>query len=155
MQKQFIVPLVIGALVLAGGSFYGGMRYQKMQTVSAQGSFQRGQGLGRGGVAGGGVGRMGMNGAAGSFISGEVISKDASGLTLKLRDGGSKIILTSTSTRVGKMTDGSLDDLANGTDVTVTGTTNPDGSLSASMIQLRPAGSPTMGGMRPGGERTQ
>jgi hypothetical protein len=96
----------------------------------------------------GGAGR-GANGGAGGFIAGEVVSKDTTGITLKLRDGGSKIILTSSSTRIGKMTDASLDDVNEGAEVTVTGNTNQDGSMSASMIQLRPAGMPGMGAPRP------
>lgn len=151
MQKNLIAPLIIGALVIGGGSFYGGMQYQKSQVPAAgQGQFARGQGNGAMRVIGGagGAGRAGANGMAGGFTAGEVISKDAMGITLKLRDGGSKIILTSSSTRIGKMTDGSLDDVKEGTEVTVTGSTNQDGSVSASMIQLRPAGMPGMGAPR-------
>ncbi len=158
-----MAPLIIIALFIGGGSFYGGMQYQKSQMPAAgQNPFQRGTGTngqGRGFAAGGLTGRAGMNGASGmgGFTAGEVVSKDATGLTLKLRDGGSKIILTSSSTRVGKMTDGSMDDVKEGTEVTVTGTSNQDGSVSASMIQLRPAGMPGMGmgggaGRMPAGE---
>jgi hypothetical protein len=153
MQKNLIAPFIVGALVIGGGSFYGGMQYQKSQMPAAgQGQFARGQGnggmrvMGAGGA--GGAGR-GANGGAGGFIAGEVVSKDTTGITLKLRDGGSKIILTSSSTRIGKMTDASLDDVNEGAEVTVTGNTNQDGSMSASMIQLRPAGMPGMGAPRP------
>jgi hypothetical protein len=150
MQNNLIASFIIGGLVIGGGSFYGGMQYQKSQPpTGARGQFQAGQGNGPGrGFAAGGVG--GRNGAGGpgagaGFTAGEVVSKDSTSITLKLRDGGSKIILTSSSTKVGKMTDGSLDDLKAGTEVTVTGATNSDGSVSASMIQLRPAGMPGMG----------
>ncbi|MBP6945465.1 hypothetical protein KBD61_06070 [Patescibacteria group bacterium] len=151
MQKNLIAPLIVGALVIGGGSFYGGMQYQKSQVPAAgQGQFARGQGNGAMRVMGaGGPGRTGANGMAGGFTAGEVVSKDATGITLKLRDGGSKIILTSSSTRIGKMTDGSLDDVKEGAEVTVTGSANPDGSVSASMIQLRPAGMPGMAAPRP------
>lgn len=152
MQKNLIAPLIVGALVIGGGSFYGGMQYQKSQVpAAAQGQFARGQGNGAMRVMGaGGAGRAGANGiAAGGFTAGEVVSKDTMGITLKLRDGGSKIVLTSSSTRIGKMTDGSLEDVKEGTEVTVTGSTNQDGSVSASMIQLRAAGMPGMGAPRP------
>lgn len=150
MPKNLIAPLIVVALLIGGGSFYGGMQYQKNKSpAGGQNALQRGVGAnGQGrGFAGGGTIRPGGAGAGGigGFTTGEVISKDATGLTLKLRDGGSKIILTSTSTRVGKMTDGSLEDVKQGNEVTITGTANQDGSISASTIQLRPAGMPGVG----------
>lgn len=74
----------------------------------------------------------------GGLIAGEVLTKDANSLTLKLRDGGSRIVFFSTSTRVSKMADGMIGDVSTGTTVTVNGATNQDGSVTAEMIQLRP-----------------
>ncbi len=72
------------------------------------------------------------------LLAGEVLTKDANSLTLKLRDGGSRIVFYSTSTRVSKMADGMIGDVATGVTVTVNGATNQDGSVTAEMIQLRP-----------------
>ncbi|MDP3794101.1 MAG: DUF5666 domain-containing protein [Candidatus Uhrbacteria bacterium] len=130
MQNKLILPIIV-ALMVGGGSFYGGMQYAKSQTPNQAQAFtdaRRGRGPG-----GGDQGRGG-----GGFTNGEIVSKDETGLTIKLRDGGSKIILLASTTRVGKMTDGSLDDLAPGANVTVTGTANADGSITASQIQIRP-----------------
>ncbi len=147
MQTKIILPLVIGALVLSGGSFYGGTIYAK-NTRPANAAGRQG-GFGNGTFAAGAAGVRGANGAggagrgaAGGFSNGEVVSKDTSSLTLKLRDGGSKIIFYSSSTTVGKMTNGSIDDVATGESITVTGTPNQDGSIAATMIQLRPQGMP-------------
>ncbi len=138
MPSKLILPLVVAALVIAGGAFYGGMRYGQTQTGNrtSQGApAARGNrtfGAGAPGVAG-----QGRN-AMGGFVAGDVVSKDASSLILKLRDGGSKNIFFSTSTIIGKMMTGSIDDLAPGTSVTVNGTANQDGSVSANTIQVRP-----------------
>lgn len=135
MQSKLIVPLIVGALVVGGGSFYGGMLYGKTNVAQAAGR------AGQTGAFAGGQGRGGAGGpgGAGGFTAGEVLSKDANTLTIKMRDGSSKIVMYSSSTKVGKIADGSLADVIQGTQVTVTGTPNSDGSVNASMLQIRPA----------------
>ena len=73
---------------------------------------------------------------------GEILSKDAQGITVKLREGGSKIVFLSNTTPVSKSVSGSTQDLVVGTSVVVFGTTNPDGSMTATAVQIRPP-SPT------------
>lgn len=143
MQTKLVLPLVIVALVLSGGSFYGGTVYAKNARMTSAASRQGGFGNGSfGGMRNGnGTGGQGRGNMAG-FSNGEIVSKDASSLTLKLRDGGSKIIFYSSSTTIGKMTNGSIDDVVAGENITVTGTPNQDGSIAATMIQLRPQGMP-------------
>ncbi len=137
-----MVGCVIALVLVGGGSFYGGMKYQTSKTptvASRAGVFANGAGGRMGGLPGRGMG--GANGAG--FLAGEVVSKDASSLTLKLSDGGSKIVLYTSSTRIGKTTEGTINDLTNGTTVTVNGTANQGGSVTADMIQIRPAGAAT------------
>ena len=75
-----------------------------------------------------------------SAVAGEITAKDDTGFTLKLRDGGSRIVFTASSTTVGKMSAGTLGDLADGNNVTVVGTPNADGSLTANTVRSgRPA----------------
>lgn len=133
------LPYVIAIVVVAGAlSFYGGMRYAKGSkplpsaepSFAAQGRFPGG---GRAGSGNGGNGRVGSG-----FSAGEVVSRDASSLTLHLNDGGSRVVFFASTTIVGKMATGTLEDLQPGSLVTVTGSTGKDGSISASMIQLRP-----------------
>jgi predicted ribosome-associated RNA-binding protein Tma20 len=98
------------------------------------------------GGMGGGQGGARLAGA----VAGEIVAKDDTSITIKLRDGGSRIVFTASSTTVGKMSVGTLADLANGANVMVMGTPNGDGSLTAGSIQVRPAGDtgmPMMGGM--------
>lgn len=138
MQK-YLAPLVVGGIVLLGGSFYGGMRYQQTK-APAVGAMRFGGGAGAGAANGQFAGRRGATGVpnGAGLLAGEVLTKDANSLTLKLRDGGSRIVFYGTSTRISKMADGMIGDVSTGTAVTVNGATNQDGSVTAEMIQLRP-----------------
>ena len=136
------------AIVVGSTSFYGGMKYGQSQNAA----------LGRGGVAnltpaerqaraqqfGGGGGRMGGASGGGGvggagFLTGDVLSKDDTSITVKLNDGGSKIIFLSSSTQVMKAATGSLSDLAVGERISITGTSNADGSVFAQTVQIRPS----------------
>jgi len=76
-------------------------------------------------------------GANGGFTSGEIIAKDDKSITIKLQDGGSKIIFLTSNTPVTKNISGSLVDLKVGSAVTVSGTPNQDGSVSAQSVQIK------------------
>jgi hypothetical protein len=131
------VCLVLVVLSFSGGMIYGKGNVSKSDT-NRQGQFaQRGfdqyggertgnQGMMRGGVNGGG------------FVSGEVLSIDDKSMTVKLPNGGSKIVFFSPSTKVEKTVDGTTADIVIGKQVMVTGTASADGSVSATSIQLRP-----------------
>jgi hypothetical protein len=121
--------IIIVALVAVGLSFYAGMKYSGSKTVVPSGvRFQQISGMGmRGGQKG--MGNMG-------FANGEIISKTDTGLTLKLQDGGSKIILISASTTVYKSIPGLISELKTNDRISVTGVPNPDGSVTASSIRI-------------------
>lgn len=160
-------PAVIAIVVVVGaGAFYGGMRYGEgrppsaaaaMKTLSsltpeqaAQAFQQGGGGFPGAGFAGAGGGRR--NGAAGGgLVNGEVVSKDAQSVTVKLADGSTKIVFYSASTTVSKSATGTAADLTAGTGVLVTGTTNSDGSVTATRIQLRAPGEAPFGAGGPSG----
>ncbi len=132
MQNKHLLSIIGCAILIGGGAFYGGMTYAKTQTKSTSrvgmGAFT--------GMRGGAVGGIGRPNGVG-FLNGEILSKDASSLTVRLRDGGSKVVYYSSSTTVGKVSTGTIDDVSVGKDVTVNGTANPDGSLAATTIQMR------------------
>lgn len=137
-MKNNKAVMAVVAIVLLGAGFGGGYAFAKSQSPMS-GTFASNF---PGGAAGGqfrtGTGMMGARG--GNFIAGEILSKDASGLTIKMQDGSTKIILVGVSAQINKSALGTLADLSTGTNVTVTGTTNSDGSVTAQAIQIRPEG---------------
>ncbi len=145
MENKKVIMSVVVCVVIAVLSFLGGMSYGKGKnnTISTrQGSYSQ-NGFNQGGYLKGAQGmRSGRSGGmmnGGGFTSGEIISKDDKSMTIKLRDGGSKIVLFGASAKVEKTVDGSIADVSVGKSVMVTGTTNSDGSISATSIQMRPA----------------
>ncbi|HOC96456.1 hypothetical protein KBH77_00640 [Patescibacteria group bacterium] len=72
-----------------------------------------------------------------NMIDGEILSKDDNSITVKLKDGGSKIIIFSNSTNVLKSTQVTLNDINIGDNVIISGKANSDGSVIADSIQIR------------------
>lgn len=72
-----------------------------------------------------------------NMIDGEILSKDDNSITVKLKDGGSKIIIFSNSTNVLKSTQVTLNDINVGDNVIISGKANSDGSVIADSIQIR------------------
>ena len=82
----------------------------------------------------------GGNQANGGFLTGTVAKADANSITVNTRDGSSHVVLLTPDTTYSKSAAGSASDVTVGSDVIVSGTTNSDGSVSANLVQLRPAG---------------
>lgn len=129
-MKNNIIVSVLATLVIAGGiGFYAGMKYSSSNTSTTQitaGQFQRDGGVGRGGRS------------ANGMTSGEILSRDATSLTIQMRDGGSRIIFLAGSTQVIKADPGTTTDLMSGEQITAIGGANADGSMTAQTIQIRP-----------------
>lgn len=143
--KKILPILIVAVLVMVGAAFYGGMLYGKSQRTNANfANLTADQRTARM-QAGGFAGRGGAN-VNGGLASGEVLSKDDKSITIKLRDGGSKIVFLGSSTETMKTVVGTAADLTVGQQVVVTGTDNSDGSINAQNVQIRPAGSMPLGG---------
>jgi len=128
-NTKYILVVAILLIAFGGGGFYVGMKYQQNQRGRFSSQFNNSQG-GQNNQA---RGRMGLR-----PVAGEIISKDDKSITVKLQDGGSKIVLLSDSTSINKASEGSKDDLKTGEQVAVFGTDNSDGSVTAQNIQLNP-----------------
>ncbi len=142
-MNKTITIAALAAIILGAIGFYSGMKYSESKIPArrgnqlgmmngAPGQFQNGAG-GPAGMRGQRNGENAMN-----FIAGEIISRDAQSITVKLRDGGSKIIFLSKTTEISKTTDGAIADLEVGKQITATGTAGTDGNVTAQMIQIRP-----------------
>ena len=136
IKKLFII--IIALVVVGGGAFYGGMQYGQSKSPFSQFSRQNSQNLSQEQRQQLLQGRTGT-GAGANFLTGEVIAKDEQSLTLKMSDGGSKIIFFSDSTQISKTTEGSVDDIEVGKQIMVSGDQNSDGSYTAKTIQLSPS----------------
>lgn len=129
MGKNFLIYAILAVIIVGGGAFYGGMKYQQTRRPSANSRFPNGIRP---------SGNFG-NRQGGNFIAGSIIAKDDKSITVKSQDGSTKIVYFSNSTTVGKSTTGSSSDLNTGDNVTVNGTNNADGTVAATNIQIRPS----------------
>ncbi len=131
IQKNVLVLCVLIALVVGADSFYGGMTYGKS---SGKGLMNRNFNPEQFGANVAGMGQRG-----GGLISGEVMAQDGQSITVKIKDTGTKIVFFSTSTQVMKTSTGLIGDIAIGSNLTITGKANSDGSVTAQSIQIRPS----------------
>ena len=139
MNKNKKIGLVVLGVIVLLGVFSGGVLYGKNQTPA------RGQGNQIFGQNGMGGTRSTRNGAGlGGFTTGKIISGDANSITISTQGGGSKIIFVDNNTKVSKQAIGTWGELTVGTEVSITGTANADGSENATTIQIRPNTPPVL-----------
>jgi hypothetical protein len=127
-KKRLIITSIIVLIVLACGSFYGGMIYGKSQSAASSAS-----------AAGSFLGLRGGRGGS-TTISGNIISGDSESIVLALPQGGSDIVFYSSATKINKSSQGTPDDLTVGEQVSVMGTPGSNGSINAQSIQIRSVG---------------
>ncbi len=143
--KPVEVAIIAGLVGVA--AFFGGTKYSDMQRTNQRGSmmrqFQNGQG------APNGASDFRGNRTGGRPVVGEVMSVDASTMTVKLADGTSKIVVLSETTTVSETASAEKTSIKVGSKVGAFGTDNADGSVTAQTVQLNPSfGVGMMGGGR-------
>lgn len=130
-MKNIIISVVFTAIIFSGFGYYAGSKYGNVSSGRQSAGNFTGQ-AGARGIRGG------RGGAGGGFAAGEIISISDQSLTIKLQDGGSKIIFFTGEIPVMKSVQGAISDLKSSETITVAGTANQDGSVTASSIQIRP-----------------
>lgn len=134
MKNNNILIIIVVAILMAGSGFFAGMKYQQSKqpafTRQFNGQFDIRQGTRNGQSQG--------NRQSFRPVNGEIISADEKSITVKMQDGGSRIVLFSEKTEINKAESGTKEDLKVGETVAVFGTENSDGSVTAQNIQLNP-----------------
>ena len=129
MKTKIIAVVVL--VIVAVGSYFIGLQSGK----SSVNDFAKSR------VAGFALrGENGIRADGSGSTMGKILSIDSNSMTVGLQNGGSKIVLLGVSTRVQKTVEGTIKDLAVGTNIVVFGTANSDGSETATSIQIRPQG---------------
>lgn len=138
MKKGLTISLVTGAIVLAaGGGFWGGVSYEKGK-LPGGGRLDFANGAARaefGNMSGDSATRTRATGGPGG-ASGEITAKTDNSLTIKLSSGSTETVYYSSSTKVYKDAAATSSDLAVGSKVSVSGTPNSDGSVTAETVRL-------------------
>lgn len=130
-KKNYVIITVISLVVGAGLGYGGAHLFNKPAAPGTGAAFARG------GAAGGFMARTGTGPAGSGFLSGTVAKMDSASITLNTRDGSSHVVLLTSATTVSKSVTGSLADVTVGSNVLITGTSNADGSLTGTAIQLQ------------------
>jgi hypothetical protein len=148
-----IVGIVLGVLlvvVIAGGSFYGGMVYGKNQAEQEFPAAEGFEGMpgaaGRRGQFGGQFGtEPGTNAGQlertqGGSLFGEIQSIGDGEMTIVDQSGDQVTIYVTDTTLIQKQAEVTLADLAEGETVVISGSRGDDGSVTARMLQVSPEG---------------
>lgn len=147
-MRRLVVVLVAVLVVLAvvGGSFYGGMAFQRSRQANAQQQFFAERGFAPGGFAPqglpeGGFGETGGPnpgaGAAGAGRGTSGVIESLEGDTLRLTTDGDEVAVHLTDqTTISQMTAGERSDLDPGTQIVVIGERDDTGTVTAVAIQI-------------------
>jgi hypothetical protein len=129
MKNTNIIITVFLLIIVAGGAFFAGMKYQQGRSPSLTGRFADGQNARNG---------QGRTGNVFRPVNGQIIGADDKSITVKLQDGSSKIVIFSNTTQINQASTATKADLKVGATVAVFGSNNSDGSITAQNIQLNP-----------------
>lgn len=154
MSKALKIILgIVVVVVIAAGSFYGGMVYGKQQATATAAAvpmnFPEGFQPPNGAAApGDGAGRFGTRGqgAAGGFAAqpgmlfGEIQSIDGDTLVIADPSGQQTRVQVTNTTLIEKNASVDVSELETGETVMVSGSENDDGSVTARSVQVAPAG---------------
>ena len=137
--NRMLLPIV-GAVALALVAFAGGYLVANATSSQSTGAtaFNRDGGLPFGGPNASFRTRNGGAGGFGGGANGTVDSVSADQMTITTQAGGSRIVLLTPTTTVTQVSEASkaITDITSGQTVTVIGTSNPDGSVTATTVVI-------------------
>jgi hypothetical protein len=137
MNKKTIISVAAAIITSGGLGFITGSNLDKKESSNVRkeqiGDFQNMRGTGQVGSA-----IPGGKGMGGGMVSGEVLSIDGQSITIKIQNGGSKIVLVPDDVKVTKSVSTDRSDIKQGENITVIGKANGNDSISAESIQIRP-----------------
>lgn len=139
LKQIFSVSTIIISLTTLIIGFFGGFIYQKSKTPSfaRNGQFQMADGnSNRGGIKGANRAGIPSQRISSKETIGEITSIDNSSITIKTPDGSSKIIMISDSTTVNQATKVDKNNLKVGSQVSISGDQNTDGTVTGKIINL-------------------
>jgi len=127
---------VVGAVILTAVAFAGGFAVANATAPKVATANANGGNLGNGQGFGPGASGRPRGGGFGGGASGTVGSVSSDQMTITTAAGGQRIVLLTPTTTVTQVTSATkaLTDLAAGQTVTVVGTSNPDGSVTATNV---------------------
>lgn len=148
LKQMFPISTIIISLIALAIGFTSGFIYQKSKTPSfaRNGQFQM-----AGGNNSNRIGNKGIKGSTGNQIAGqgqrsfaketigEITSVDSSSITVKTNDGSSKIIMISDSTTVNQATKVDKNSLKVGSQISISGDQNTDGTVTGKIININSA----------------
>lgn len=131
MDKNKKIYCIVGSILVVILAFYVGTLTNK----------NKGNNFSQNRIGQIGMQQNGINGMQkgqrnfGGMVAGEILSMDDKSITLKNRDGGSRIILLSASTTIQKSILGTLSDLKVGEQISVLGKADVSGTVTAQSVQ--------------------
>lgn len=144
MNRVVIIALgVLLVVVIAGGSFYGGMIYGENQAQAEIPVLGNAEGMPGGREQFGappGADRGQIPGAQGGSLFGEIQSIGNGEMTIVDQSGEQVQIYVTDTTLIQKQAEVTLADLAEGETVIISGSRGDDGSITARTLQVSPGG---------------
>ncbi len=147
MKNQQTITSIVVAVGVSALSFLGGLKYAEMNPkiispseYGAGGGYRMMDRNGQGGGTQQGTGRQGGTTMRNGFrpVFGEILDIDGSTMTVKLTDGSTKIVVLTDKTTASTQTEAKVSEIKTGEKVSVMGTTNTDGTVTADSIQINP-----------------
>jgi hypothetical protein len=138
-MKRWLIPVVAVLVVAVGvGCFFGGRATSgsNAKAASLPNGFPTSGSMSGSGAQGAYGAYAGRGGRGGNMVIGSIIANDGTTITVKTSNGSTKMVLFSGSTTISKTETGSASDLKVGQEVSVTGSTNTDNTVTATRISV-------------------